>query len=925
MKQWYPEEQAASTMQTRHRSGHSTTLRPLVAFLFAAMLTTILSPTSTASLEAQTPDQLRRQAEQQLGRPLTDQEILERLRQSGMSPAEVRQELQRRGQDPRAADAYLRVLEGRTDRVPSGSDPVPLLQILAERDADLDPRRFALDTTMVRPRDAGPPIFGRELFRRATTQFEPVSVGPVPPDYRVGPGDELVLVITGGVELAYQLNVSREGWVVIPDVGRVMVNGRTMEGVRDVLFQRLSQVYSGIQRGPDATTFFDVTLGRLRVNEIFVIGEVERPASYPVSSLGTVLTALYYAGGPARTGSFREAVVNRGGETVARVDLYDYLVRGGTEGSVRLEHGDIVFVPVAERRVDVSGAVIRPGIYEFRPGEDLRDVLRFAGGVEPRAELRRVQIERVLPVEERAPGRDRAILDVPVGRLDDPATAPIPLREGDRITVFAVLDEVDNEVQVSGGVWRPGTYAVSEGTRIWDVIERAGGLLPDVVEGRAQIQRLQDDWTRRLIPVPLLRDEAGRPIENPALQGRDEVYVYAARNLREDRQVSIGGWVREPGVYPFIEEMTVADLILQAGGLRTGAYLQEAEVSRVVMAQERSENLTESFQVPLDSALVFDRSRSEGGRNPSFELSTTRAAEFELHNLDAVYVRRAPGFEPQEGVVITGEVAFPGPYSISGRRERLSDLVERAGGLTSEAYPEGFQLWRLRDEDVDRESDPARARDRLAGLAGVSPDLEEGVSDQERMLELEEEIEREQNPDRLRRLQREMDEIREREQIRESERRETEEEDPVVRTRVGIDLIRVMQDPDSPANVLIHPNDSIHVPGFIPTVDVRGAVAAPTKVLYRPGAGFNYYIRQAGGYLEEANERRVRLQFANGEVATRGRRFLLIGGGIARPDPGSVITVPEREPRPPLEISQIVALASTSVSALATLIIALTR
>jgi polysaccharide biosynthesis/export protein len=879
----------------------------------------LLCWTASDVLHAQTPEQLRRQAEQQLGRPLTDQEILQRLRESGMSPEDVRRELQQRGLDPRAADPYLGVIEGRADRVPPGTDPIPLLQVMFERETDLDRRRMALDTTMLRPPDPGPPIFGRELFRRATAQFDPVSVGPVPPDYRVGPGDQVVLVITGGVELAYELTVSREGWIVIPDVGRVMVNGRTMEGVRDVLFQRLSQVYSGIRPGPDATTFFDVTLGRLRVNEIFVIGDVERPSSYAVSSLGTVLTALYYAGGPARTGSFREAVVNRGGETVARIDLYDYLVRGRTEGNVRLEHGDIVFVPVADGRVEVSGAVVRPGFYEFRPGEDLREVLRFAGGVEPRAELRRVQIERVLPVEERGPGRDRAILDVPVGRLDDPSAEPIPLREGDRITVFAVLDEVGNEVRVSGGVWRPGTYAVAEGTRLWDVIERAGGLLPDVVEGRAQIQRLQDDWTRRLIPAPLTRDEVGQPLENPVLQGRDEVYIYAARDLREDRQVSIGGWVREPGVYPFTEQMTIADLILQAGGLRTGAYLQEVEVSRVIMAQERTETLTESFGVPLDSALVFDRSRADGGRSPSSELSRTRAAGFPLQNLDAVYVRRAPGFDPQEGVVISGEVVLPGPYSISRRGERLSDLIERAGGLTREAYPEGFQLWRLRDEDVERETDPARARARLAGLAGVTPDAEGGPVADERRRELEEEIAREQNPDRLRRLQRELDEIRE------LERRAAAEEAPLVRTRVGIDLISVLRDPNSPGNVLIHPNDSIHVPSFIPTVDVRGAVAAPTKVLYRPGASFDYYIRQAGGYVEDANEKRVRLQFANGEVATRGRRFLLIGGGIARPDPGSVITVPEKEPRPPLEIGQIVALASTSVSALATLIIALTR
>jgi polysaccharide biosynthesis/export protein len=883
------------------------------------------------ALEAQTPDQLRRQAEQQLGRPLSDQEILRRLQQSGMRPDEIRRELERRGMDRRAADPYLGVLEGRADRVPPGTDPIPLLQILSEREADLDRRRMALDTTMLRPPDPGPPIFGRELFRRATAQFEPVTVGPVPLDYRVGPGDELVLVITGGVELAYELTVSREGWIVIPDVGRVMVNGRTMEGIREALFQRLSQVYSGIRRGQDATTHFDVTLGRLRVNEIFVIGDVERPSAYPISSLGTVLTALYYAGGPSRSGSFREIHLNRGGETVGRIDLYDYLVRGRTADNIRLEHGDIVFVPTVERRVEISGFVVRPGLYEMRAGEDLRELIRFAGGVEPRGELRRVQIERILPLEERAPGRDRAILDIPVGRLDDPSAAPIPLREGDRVTIFAVLDEVENRVRVSGGVWRPGTYAVTEGTTLWDVIERAGGLVPDVVEGRVQIQRLQDDWTRRLIPASLSLDDSGRPLDNPEIEGRDEIYVYAARDLREDRRVSIGGWVRDPGVYPYAEGMTMADLVLQAGGLRTGAFLEEAEVSRMVVSQQRTERLTESFRVPLDSALVFDRGRGASGGSPLRDLSRIEAGRFPLENLDAVYVRRAPGFDPQERVVVTGEVFFPGPYSIANRGERVYDLLERAGGLTPEAYPEGFQLWRLRDEGdpVLDALDGERARlARLVDAPGVGerrdPELDEV---RERIELLESRLEREGDPERRRGIERELEELGE--QAEERERGLADERallrERMARTRVGIDVTAVMRDRNSPHNVLVHPNDSIHVPAFIPTVDVRGAVAAPTKVLYRSGASFDYYIRQAGGYLEDADERRVRLEFANGEVDTRGRRFLFIGSGMDRPDPGSVIVVPRKDPRERLNTAQIIALASTSVSAIATLIIAITR
>jgi protein involved in polysaccharide export with SLBB domain len=896
----------------------------MATWFFGVLVATLVIPAAPASLEAQTAEQLRRAAEQQLGRQVTDEELLQRLRDSGMSPAQMRRELEHRGWDPGRAAPWVSALEGRTDRVPPGTERVSILQILARQEAERDRPWSDRGVIADLEPEPGPPIFGRQLFRRTTAQFDPVTVGPVPPGYRVGPGDQLLLVITGDVELAYELTVGREGWVVIPDVGRAMVHGRTMDEVRELLFERLSRVYSGIRRDQDATTFFDVTLGRLRLNEIFVIGDVERPSAYAVSSLGTILTALYYAGGPSRSGSFREIHINRGGETVGRVDLYDYLVQGRAEGDVRLEHGDVIFVPVAERRVEISGAVVRPGLYELREGEDLRDLLRFAGGVEPAAELRRVQIQRILPQEERGPGRDRAILDVSVGRLDDPAREPISVRQGDRITVFAVLDQPDNHVTITGGVWRPGTYGVSEGTRLWDVIERAGGLLPDVVYGRAQVQRLQDDWTRRLIPVSLDQAESGSPSDNPLLRGRDEIFVYAARDLRETSQVSIGGWVREPGIYPYSEGMTVADLILRAGGLRTGAYLAGAEVSRLVMAQERTAQLTENFEVPLDSALVFDRSGAGGFENRPSGLSRSEAAAFELQNLDAVYVRKAPGFDPLDQVVITGEVMFPGPYSISSRGERLSELVERAGGLTDAAYVEGFQLWRARDEDIARRDDPARERARLAGPAGL-PEVDEGM-----IRELERRIQTEEDPQVRREMERVLAAVRDAEGARggaDVPGRTAGQPAPgqTRRTRVGIDFREVSRDPDGRSNVLVQPRDSIHVPGFIPTVDVRGAVAAPTKVLYRPGASLNYYIRQAGGYVEQADEDRVRVQFANGEVATRGRSFLFLGGGIARPDPGSVIIVPEADPRDGIQFREVIGVMTSTATAIAALLVAFSR
>ena len=672
----------------------------------------LFAPTGDSAVQAQDIEGLRRQAEQALGRPISNQEALQLLQQSGLTPPQVRDLLQSRGYPPTMADPYLAVLAGEAENVPTGTNPVPLVDALSGTDllsrlgqgqvqnealtgqlgwySGLDPYGFAFEE------EEGPPIFGREIFRRTTTQFQPSTAGPAPADYRVGPEDELILVVTGDVEVAYRMTVSREGLVVIPDLGRVAVAGATMAELRQRLTRRLSEVYSGLTGNAAATTFMDLSLGTLRTNLIYVIGEVERPGGYEIAGFASVFAALYQAGGPNRNGSFRHIQVNRGRQTLATVDLYDYLLDGRGDEAPRLEQGDVIFVPVADHRVEVNGAVVRPAIYELTDDDDLANVIGFAGGLTASASGARVQIERTLPPDEQLEGLNRVLLDVPLSAPD--GERGVPLVHGDRITVFTVLDDTRNSVRITGGVWRPGSYGVESGLRLWDVIQLAGGLLPDAYEGRIQIQRLRDDHTRRMIHVSLARDEAGVLVDNPEMEPLDQVYVFARRDLREQRAVSIGGWVRAPGVYPYVNGMTVRDLILRAGGLRTGAYLGTVDVARVAIEQVRGDTITRTFSVALDSAMVFDASpRTDDGTGAA------RESDFVLQNLDAIYVRRAPGFEPQRRVVITGEVMFPGPYSLQLRTERLTDLIARAGGLTPEAYAEGLQLWRAGEQPEDED------------------------------------------------------------------------------------------------------------------------------------------------------------------------------------------------------------------------------
>jgi protein involved in polysaccharide export with SLBB domain len=851
-------------------------------------------------LHGQDIDDLRRQAERALGRPISNQEALQMLQQSGLSSDQVRDLLAGRGYERSAADPYLAVLEGVTEQVPGSATPVPLLEALTGTDLTASLASDSLPTDLllalqglsvqqvVAEEEDGPPVFGRDIFLQTTTQFQPRMGGPVPADYRVGPDDELILVLTGDVELAYRLIVAREGWVAIPDVGRVDVSGLTMSGLRERFTRRLAAVYSGLTGDDGATTFLDLSLGALRTNLVYVIGEVERPGAYEISSFASVFAALYPAGGPNRNGSFRDIRVNRGRETHATVDLYDYLLDGRGEAAPRLQQGDVVFVPVARRRVELDGAIVRPGIYELVEGDDLAAVIEFAGGLTSNASAARVQIERVLPPEQQESGLNRVLLDVPISGPD--ARQNLPLTDGDRITIFAVLEDLRNSVRVTGGVWRPGAYGVESGLRLWDVLERAGGLLPDAYEGRAQIQRLQDDYTRRMIQVSLESDSAGRPVANPIIEPLDQIYVFARRDLREQRAVSVGGWVRRPGVYPYIEGMTVRDLVLRAGGVRTGAFLGSADIARVSIGQARSDTLTRTFTVALDSSLVFD-ARSEGDIG-----AAAGSSDFPLRNLDAVYVRKAPGFEPQRRVMVIGEVAFPGPYSLLTRTERITDLIGRVGGMTAEAYPEALQLWRPDAPPDDAVLTGAEIAGQAFGdtaLVGVARDRRSEPSGDDST---------------------------------DSPGQGADGGVKVSRTRVGVDYVEALRDPESSHNVLVEPGDSIFVPRFIPTVDVRGAVQAPTKVLFKDGEGGDYYIERAGSYLQKADKGRARVQLANGEILTRGGKFLFFGGGLPEPDPGSIITVPLKEEKPPGPGAlEMIAVLTAMITATATVIIAASK
>lgn len=683
------------------------------------------------------------------------EQIRQRIQQSGLTPDQVRARLRSAGYPESIADAYLGpTTPGRAAPAPNAevlramsalgfsdlalADTLRLDSLLLSREdslyldslgfvvgADSIPARrdslgvMRLDTAAVlrlAERLRRPRLFGLDVFRRPTTQFAPVQNAPVDPDYRLGPGDELALILTGEVELAYSLTVTREGSLLIPLAGQVSVANLTMDQLRELLFTRLGRVYASVQRGPSARTRFDVTLTRVRTLQVFVNGEVLRPGAYAISAVGTVMHALYQAGGPTERGNFRRVQVLRAGQPVGTLDLYAYLLRGDTRNDLRLGQGDVIFVPPRERRIAVLGSVLRPGLYDLAPDEGLREAIAMAGGLLPEADVSRALIERILPPEQRGPdGRVRTVISADLRQaLGDRATVAYRLEADDRITVFAAAQPARNQVVLKGNVWRPGIYEVTEGMTLAALVAQAGGPKPDTYLDLVHILRLDPDSTRRFVPASL-----SGAVGDPLLAPSDEVTVYSMTSFRPQRQVAVFGSVLRPGLHAFRDSMTLRDAVVLAGGLRDEAYLLEAEISRLP-ADRTNGRLAEILRVPLDSAFVLDQTGYLV--RPTGERSTNPR----LQPYDNIFIRRLPGWELQRNVVISGEVRFPGRYTLTRRDERLSDLIQRAGGLTDAAYVRGAQFYRAESRagrvgiELDRVLRDAGHRDNLILLTGDS-------------------------------------------------------------------------------------------------------------------------------------------------------------------------------------------------------------
>lgn len=688
-------------------------------------------------------------------------------------------------------------------------------------------------------------VFGADLFNNKRLSFEPNLKLATPQGYQLGPGDELVLDIFGYSEANYRLTVSPEGTIRIPYVGPVTVGGLTIEQAKSRITNQLATVYQGIRSGQ---TSVNITLGNIRTIKVIILGEVKLPGSFTLPSLATAFNALYASGGPNDNGSFRNIKVIRNNKVIAQIDIYDFLLSGTQNANIRLQDQDVIKVNPYETRVSIEGEVKRPGIYEAKSDESLEDILKFAGGFTSNAYRQMIKVVRNT-------AKEKSVADVSSELFS--MFTPQP---GDAYTVEKVLDRFENRVQINGAVFRPGIFSLQDGMTLSQLIIKAEGPREDAFMTRGIIYRLKPDLTPELISFNLADVLSGKATDIP-LKREDVITISSKFDLRDQYTLSIQGEVRNPGKYPFSENTRLADLIILAGGLKDRASLSRIEVAR------RLKN-ADSLSRSAETAQVFQFSLNK-------DLSDNSEAEnFILEPFDEVSIRPAPGYQTQKNIRLEGEVLYPGLYTIIKKNDKISDVINRAGGLSALAYPQGAVLIRRKQMTA---TDKLLQKQKLEALEKQSTDsattkkiVESELEDQTSLL--------------------------------------------------GINLPKILENPGSKYDLLLEDGDVIKVPTEQQTVEVKGEVLYPVLIRYDRNKGFKDYILGAGGYSTRALKGKSYIVYSNGSVGST--RTFLFFRSYPSVKPGAEIYVPVREEREKLSPGTVIGL-TTALASLAAIVVTL--
>ena len=517
--------------------------------------------------------------------------------------------------------------------------------------------------------EEGIKVFGRDIFRTANLTFEPSMNIATPVNYRLGPGDQLQIEVWGASETNITQKVTPDGYISIPNVGPVNVNGLTVQAATNRIKAKLSQIYSGMaSSNVNLSTHVKVSLGQIRTIQVNIMGEVARPGTYALSSFSTVFHALYKAGGMSKMGSLRNIKVVRGGRTVATVDVYDYIINGRSHSDIRLQEGDVILASPYDALVLIKGKVKRPMYYEMKSSESIRTLIGFAGGFSNDAYRGAVTVDRN-NTKERT-----------VATVDDMNYGVFKVKDGDVVSVGEILDRYDNRIEVKGAVYRPGYYELGKDIQtVKDLIEKADGLLEYAFTNRAVLHRENDDKTLEVISLNVKAIIDGTEAD-VTLHKNDVLFIPSKYDLEQKGTIEIRGEVYNPNVFPYAANTKLEDLIIMAGGLTESASTVRVDVTRRIIDRKgtkKQKEIAQTFSFGVKEGFVVE---GEPG--------------FVLEPYDQVFVRRSPGYAEKVNVTVSGEVEFEGDYSLNVRNERLSDVIKKAGGLTDFAYIDGARLER---------------------------------------------------------------------------------------------------------------------------------------------------------------------------------------------------------------------------------------
>ncbi len=716
-------------------------------------------------------------------------------------------------------------------------------------------------------RDMNSDIYGYEVFRGNTfLSFQSNFNIPTPKDYVLGPGDKLFIDIYGQSENYYQAEVSPAGDLILENFGPINVSGLTVENSKKRLLSRLKKVYTGINQNK---TFVNISVGIPRAVRVNIVGEVNLPGTYTFSAFNTIYNAIYVAGGITENATLREVKLFRNNQLVDTVDIYKFLTEGNQSSNLRLENNDLILVGPYTNRVLISEGVKTPGKFEIKNGETVSDLIKYAGGFSEDSYSKSVRITRIFDEKYK-------IVDVYSDQFDF-----FELKAGDKIEVDKIIKKYENRLIVKGSVYKPGIYSLSDNMTIKDLIVKAEGLQPDTYMDRGFITRTNQDFSTSNISFNISRqiNELDEPI---LLQKDDVLNIMSINDLKDDNYIEISGEVNKPGVYPFSKNLNLEDIILLAGGVRKNATLNSIEISRI-----------NSSKNPLNTSEVFYVNITDLNSDSNFQLKP----------FDNIIIRKDPNVEYLKFARIEGEVNYPGKYAISSKKERISDLLKRAGGPNEYAYYEGATI--IRKTEFAEES--SQIQNEINDLTKLKEKLslnESLLTESEKLLisridnDLEKlKLENSSNQD--------FSSFVKKERINEIVKRNAMSEDiPLAKSEsIGINLEQIIKNPGLKSDLLLEDGDIIIIPKKLETVRLRGELLYPTTVRYSPARGLKYYINSAGGFDLKAKRGSTYVVYANGDVA-RTKKFLFFNL-YPKAEPGCEVIVPKKSVKNPLAAAQI--------------------